>query len=107
MIALDQHLGCLEKRWYVHQRQTNQAFDFHIPNFKTMTTSNNDYISELLDQELSSADLVGLSGAKGFSYKHESFVVTDSNGRKIVLKDRNEFKGDKEYEKYFKSLLKR
>lgn len=57
-----------------------------------MTTSNNDYISELLDQELSYTDLEGLSGAKGFSYKHESHVVT-INGRKIILKDRNEFRG--------------
>ena len=85
----------------------NQAFGItHAINFKIMTTSNSDYTSELLDQELSSADLVGLSGAKGFSYKHESFVVTDSNGRKIVLKNRSEFKGDKEYEKYFKERIK-
>ena len=85
----------------------NQAFGIsHAINFKIMTTSNSDYTSELLDQELSSADLVGLSGAKGFSYMHESFVVTDSNGRKIVLKNRSEFKGDKEYEKYFKERIK-
>ncbi|MFL0760620.1 MAG: hypothetical protein AB8B38_08530, partial [Prochlorococcus sp.] len=47
----------------------NQAFGItHAINFKIMTTSNSDYTSELLDQELPSADLVGLSGAKGFSY---------------------------------------
>ena len=80
----------------------NQAFGItHAINFKIMTTSNSDYTCELLDQELSFTELENLSGGKGFSYSHESLVVT-IKGKKIVLKNRSEFKGDKEYEKYFK-----
>ena len=84
----------------------NQAFCItYAINFKIMTTSNSDYPSEILDQELSFAELENLSGGKGFSYSHESLVVT-TNGRKIVLKNRSKFKGDKEYEKYFKERIK-
>ena len=84
----------------------NQAFCItYAINFKIMTTSNSDYPSEILDQELSFTELENLSGGKGFSYSHESLVVT-IKGKKIVLKNRSEFKGDKEYEKYFKERIK-
>ena len=43
----------------------NQAFGItHTPNFKTMTTFNNDYNTELLDQELSIHELQAAAGGK-------------------------------------------
>mgnify|MGYP007063782211 CR=1 FL=1 len=43
----------------------NQAFGItHTPNFKTMTTFNNDYNPELLDQELSIHELQAAAGGK-------------------------------------------
>ena len=61
----------------------NQAFGItHTPNFKTMTTFNNDYNPELLDQELSTQELVTITGGKGRKPHNKNTVKvwTDKNG---------------------------
>ena len=47
----------------LYASKVNQsAFDFHIPNFKIMTTSNNNYTNEMLNQELSFQVLKAAAG---------------------------------------------
>ena len=61
----------------------NQAFGItHTINFKTMTTFNNDYSNELLDQELSTQELVTITGGKGRKPHNKNTVKvwTDKNG---------------------------
>jgi len=53
----------------------NQAFGIkHTINFKTMTTFNNDYSNELLDQELSTQELVTITGGKGRKPRNKNTV---------------------------------
>ncbi len=42
-----------------------KSSELHPTNFKTMTTFNNDYNPELLDQELSTQELITIAGGKG------------------------------------------
>ncbi len=61
----------------------NQAFGItHTINFKTMTTINNDYSTELLDQELSTQELITIAGCKGSKPRNKNTVKvwTDKNG---------------------------
>ena len=61
----------------------NQAFGIkHTINFKTMTTFNNDYSNELLDQELLTQELVTITGGKGRKPHNKNTVKvwTGKNG---------------------------
>ncbi|MFL0764308.1 MAG: hypothetical protein AB8B40_09655, partial [Prochlorococcus sp.] len=59
-----------------------KSSELHPTNFKTMTTFNNDYNPELLDQELSTQELVTITGGKGRKPHNKNTVKvwTDKNG---------------------------
>ena len=64
----------------------NQAFGItHTINFKTMTTINNDYNTELLDQELAIEDLSDFAG--GLTPSGPWDVHVDPNPFKDLSKD--------------------
>ena len=55
--------------------------------------------SQGVSKELTVDELTDISGGRGFIHESETRVITVKVER-IVIKNRSQFKGDKEYEEY-------